>query len=111
MTTIRQKVVYVNKQRIDIRHTCHWPGCELRVSPAQWGCRDHWFRLPTTLRNRIWKAYMPGQEISKKPSETYLDVARDVQAWIAEQAVAGEAAKLPADFANRDNPKTREDVP
>lgn len=63
-------------------HACHWPGCETKVPPAMWGCRTHWFRLPARLRARIWRAYRPGQEITKDPSAEYLAVASEVQAWI-----------------------------
>jgi hypothetical protein len=63
-------------------HTCHWPGCPAKVPPAMWGCRKHWFTLPKMLRDRIWANYRPGQEIDKRPSETYLEVASAVQLWI-----------------------------
>ena len=39
-------------------------------------------RLPKRLRNRIWATYVPGQEITKTPSEAYLKAADDVQEWI-----------------------------
>jgi hypothetical protein len=47
-----------------------------------WGCSKHWFTLPVELRNRVWAAYFPGQEIDMTPSETYLEVADEVQRWI-----------------------------
>lgn len=68
-----------------IRHTCHWTGCIKNVPPSMWGCKDHWFRLPKHLRDRIWATYRPGQEITKTPSEAYIAAAQDVQTWIAEQ--------------------------
>jgi len=68
-----------------IRHTCHWPGCPLEVPPAMWGCKRHWFRLPKHLRDAVWAAYRPGQEITKTPSAAYLAVSREVQDWIKEQ--------------------------
>jgi hypothetical protein len=49
-----------------------------------WGCREHWFRLPKPLRDRIWATYVPGQEITKTPSAAYLTAATDVQRWIGE---------------------------
>jgi hypothetical protein len=49
-----------------------------------WGCKPHWFKLPKALRDRVWDAYVPGQEKRMDPSEDYLEVARAVQAWIAE---------------------------
>ena len=65
------------------KHHCHWPGCERKVPPAQWGCRPHWFKLPPDLRNRIWRAYQIGQEESGRPSAAYIAVAREAQEWIA----------------------------
>lgn len=86
MTTIADKADYVRRQPQSRHHTCHWPGCDKQVPPAMWGCKTHWFRLPQTLRTRVWKAYRPGQETDGRPSREYLAVARDVQAWIEENA-------------------------
>lgn len=47
-----------------------------------WGCKPHWFALPKHLRDRIWSTYVPGQEITKRPSREYVVVALEVQAWI-----------------------------
>ena len=33
-----------------------------------WGCRPHWYKLPKTLRAKVWATYVPGQEITKTPS-------------------------------------------
>lgn len=62
-------------------HTCHYPGCTQEVPPSMWGCRPHWFSLPADLRKAVWKAYVPGQEITKTPSAEYLAVADRVQKW------------------------------
>ena len=67
------------------RHMCHWPGCDRGVPAAMWGCRDHWFRLPKSLRARIWLTYQPGQEVTKKPSPEYIAAAQAVRQWIGEQ--------------------------
>jgi hypothetical protein len=83
---MNEKADYVRRQRQNRPHTCHWPGCEKQVPPAIWGCRPHWFALPKTLRDRVWRAYEPGQEQRLDPSEEYLAVAQDVQAWIAEHS-------------------------
>ena len=77
------KADYVRRQRQTRNHGCHWPGCERQVPPAMWGCREHWFRLPKRLRDAIWAAYEPGQEIRLDPSSEYLAVAQQVQDWIA----------------------------
>lgn len=64
------------------QHLCHWPGCKRAVPPRVWGCKSHWFMLPVHLRNDILRAYVPGQEVTKTPSEEYVKVARRVQEWI-----------------------------
>jgi len=63
-------------------HTCHWPNCITEVAPQLWGCKKHWFKLPKNLRDLIWATYVPGQEISKTPSDEYIDAAHKVQLWI-----------------------------
>jgi hypothetical protein len=89
---ISEKVEYVKKQGQTRNHHCHWPGCDRQVPPAVWGCRPHWYTLPKELRNRIWQAYRPGQEIDQKPSETYVTVAREVQAWIERYLERGKTS-------------------
>lgn len=84
--SVKDKAEYVRRQRQTRPHHCHWPGCDKNVPPALWGCRDHWFRLPLLLRNRIWAAYRPGQEKDMKPSRAYLEAAEAVQKWIKENA-------------------------
>jgi hypothetical protein len=84
MTTKGEKVEHVKKARQIRTHGCHWPGCEEQVPPAKWGCRDHWFRLPKSLRDEIWDSYIPGQEQRLDPSPEYIATAEKVQAWIEE---------------------------
>lgn len=67
-------------------HHCHWPGCERKVPAAQWGCYPHWMRLPKYLRDKVWAAFRPGQEITKTPSAAYIAAARELQQWIKENA-------------------------
>lgn len=78
------KADYVKRQGQTRAHHCHWPGCSAQVPPAMWGCGKHWFKLPKALRDRIWRAYVPGQEVDMTPSDEYLKVADDVQRWIRE---------------------------
>lgn len=82
MTNQQDKVAYVRSQGQTRDHHCHWPGCDKQVPPAMWGCSKHWYTLPTWLRRKVWAAYVPGQEATMTPSYEYLDVAREVQAWI-----------------------------
>lgn len=80
----KAKVQYVKRAGQTRDHTCHWPGCKKQVPPARWGCYPHWMKLPKHLRAKIWAAYRPGQEINMTPSKKYLEVAKEVQAWIKE---------------------------
>lgn len=79
------KVAHVKAQRQTRAHHCHWPGCTAQVPPAMWGCKPHWFKLPKRLRDRVWAAYIPGQEATMTPSAEYLDVADEVEQWIRAQ--------------------------
>jgi hypothetical protein len=82
VTTIGDKAAHVRQAADPGGHTCHWPGCTRRVKPALWGCKEHWFKLPARLRAAIWRCYRPGQEDDKRPSREYVEVAREVEAWI-----------------------------
>lgn len=55
-----------------------------------WGCKEHWFKLPRVLRDAVWKAYRPGQEVTKTPSPEYLAVAALVQGWIAGKVIVNK---------------------
>ncbi|MDZ4374002.1 MAG: hypothetical protein U1C74_21615 [Phenylobacterium sp.] len=87
------KADYVRRQAQFRDHHCHWPGCAAHVPPAMWGCRKHWYALPKALRDRVWRTYRPGQERDMRPSAEYLQVAREVQAWIAANAKPAPAPK------------------
>lgn len=80
---ISDKVNYVKHQSQTRNHECHWPGCARQVPPAMWGCKNHWYMLPPELRAKIWNWYVPGQEVNGTPSTLYIEVAREVQEWIA----------------------------
>lgn len=90
MSTISAKVRHVITAKQTRDHACHWPGCKRQVRPAMWGCREHWYKLPKHLRDRIWQTYAPGQEEGKADvSREYLDAARAVQDWILEHGSHG----------------------
>lgn len=87
MDDISAKVAHVKAARQTRLHQCHWPGCPLQVPPAKWGCRAHWYALPKALRDKIWRAYRPGQENNVSlVSASYVAVAREVQEWIAQKS-------------------------
>ena len=87
---VAEKAAHVRAARQTAKHHCHWPGCEAQVPPAMWGCRKHWYALPALLRAKVWRAYRPGQEETKTPTREYVEVAREVQSWIASIAVAAK---------------------
>lgn len=72
-------------------HHCHWPGCTTPVPPKLWGCYVHWYMLPAKLRSKIWRYYVPGQEITKTPSPEYIETAKQVQKWIEENGSSKSA--------------------
>lgn len=80
------KAAYVKSQGQTRKHSCHWPGCARQCPPAMWGCKEHWFKLPQTLRNKVWAAYVPGQEVTMTPSDRYVEVMGEVEDWIRSQA-------------------------
>lgn len=65
-------------------HECHHPTCKKQVPPEMMACKSHWFELPKNLRDKVWSAYVPGQEIRKDPTPKYMQVYRECQSfWIA----------------------------
>jgi hypothetical protein len=78
------KVAHVKAAKQTRDHCCHWPGCTQQVPPAMWGCAGHWFKLPASIRDEIWKAYRVKQEDTMTPSAKYIEAARKAQSWIAE---------------------------
>ena len=85
--SISEKVSHVKRAKQSRDHTCHWPGCGKQVPPAMWGCKQHWFKLPKYLRDRVWATYRAGQEETSTPSKAYTHVAREVQDWIDAQVL------------------------
>ena len=74
------------KHTLPTKHECHWPTCKTEVPPSLWGCKKHWFKLPLSIRNRVWETYRPGQEMRMNPSAAYIAAAKEAQRWIREQA-------------------------
>ena len=88
------KRAYATRQRQTRDHECHWPDCDKQVPPAMWGCKPHWFALPKRLRDRIWDAYVPGQERRMNPSDEYLDAAMEVMRWIDDYQAAAASSGI-----------------
>lgn len=71
-------------------HKCPWIKCSRRVPAKLWGCYLHWFKLPKLLRDRIWAAYVPGQEETGILSKEYIAVHDAIDAWIAHFVATGK---------------------
>lgn len=80
--SIAEKAAHVRAAGQTRDHHCHWPGCEAQVPPAMWGCKRHWFKLPQSIRNSIWRSYRAGQEQDGRPSREYVNAAHAAQEWI-----------------------------
>ena len=78
-----------------------------------WGCKTHWFRLPSRLRSRIWATYRPRQEVDKRPSAEYLSAAAAVQEWALKDIAAEQRRKdlqTIVEFVERGAPEARDEV-
>lgn len=82
MSDLSDKVDHVKNASQTHPHNCHWPGCKYPVPPAMWGCRNHWYKLPKALRDKIWNTYRIGQEWDGTPSDEYMEVMKEVGKWI-----------------------------
>lgn len=78
-----------------IVHFCHWPDCREQVPPRFWGCRYHWYALPRSIRDEIWRTYRPGQEVMKTPSPEYIAAAQAAQDWIRTRALPEKTIARP----------------
>jgi len=54
-----------------VSHHCHAEGCEKSVPPKLMMCAPHWRMVPAWLQSATWKAYKPGQEITKQFTVSY----------------------------------------
>jgi len=66
-------------------HLCHAKNCKVQVPPSMFMCRDHWYMLPKVMRDILWALYSPGQEITKTPSQDYLEHAQECIDYVAEK--------------------------
>lgn len=85
-----QRLKKVAKRAAKLEHHCHAPGCTRTVAPKMFACRDHWFALPRSFQDAIWREYRPGQEHDKKPSARYVAVQCVARAMLARHRVEFE---------------------
>jgi hypothetical protein len=53
------------------------------VPPRLLMCLTHWRLVPRSKQIAVYKAYRPGQEVTKDPSEEYLAAAKAAIAAVA----------------------------
>lgn len=70
------------------KHVCHAKKCKVEVPPKMLMCRKHWYMVPKKIQQRVWKHYVPGQEISKTPTRKYLKAAQAAVDAVAEREAA-----------------------
>lgn len=68
-----------------MKHTCHALKCSTVVPPKLFMCKEHWYVLPLTMRERLWVLYRPGQEVDKDPSVEYLEHAMACVRYVADR--------------------------
>jgi hypothetical protein len=68
-----------------VTHLCHAEGCSTPVPPKMLMCLPHWRMVPKPLKDAVWDAYIPGQEIRKDPTAKYLDVAQSAIDSVADK--------------------------
>lgn len=66
-------------------HHCHAHNCETNVPPRMLMCRRHWGMVPRSIQKKVWDHYRPGQEVDKRPSPEYLDVADEAVRAVAKK--------------------------
>lgn len=66
-------------------HICHAIGCAKVVPPRMLFCLWHWRMVPKALQRKVWATYVDGQEVRKDPTDDYLEVQREVVAYVAKR--------------------------
>lgn len=51
-------------------------------------CKIHWYMVPKRLRDAVWAAYTPGQEVRKDPTPQYLRIAHEAIRAVADKEAA-----------------------
>ena len=41
-------------------HECPAPGCDRQVNYTMLACRPHWYAIPKSLRDAVWRTYRRG---------------------------------------------------
>lgn len=58
-------------------HHCHATNCNTNVPPEMFMCKRHWFMLPKSMRDAIWRTYCLGQCDDWNISNEYANAVRE----------------------------------
>lgn len=75
-------------------HHCHATGCKKAVPPEMFTCRTHWYSLPKSLRDKIWRHYREGQCDDMNPSRAYCEAAKECVIFLANKEGIESDTKL-----------------
>jgi hypothetical protein len=75
--------------KLPIKHECMWPTCHKLVPLDMWGCREHWYRLPSSVRVLLGRAYRRGMNDGNHPNRRYVRAHHTALAW----AIAFESGR------------------
>ncbi len=71
------------------RQRCRHPECDRAATQAGWGCRQHHFKLPPDLRDRLYRAATAELGADRRLGPGWQCVADEADRWAAERAAAG----------------------
>ncbi len=66
-------------------HTCHANDCAVETPPSMFMCRKHWYMVPQSLQNAVWKAYRDTKGASRGRNRAYCTAAADAVEHVAKQ--------------------------
>lgn len=78
-----------------VEHLCHARDCQTPVEPKLLMCSRHWKMVPKYLRDGVWMHYIPGQEVTKRPTREYMRVATLAINAVAVKEGKGEIPMMP----------------
>jgi hypothetical protein len=62
------------------KHTCHWPGCKIRIPVHSPICDYHWNILPKHIRDLMFRHYK-SSNYRAKPNTEYLEAYNLARDW------------------------------
>lgn len=72
-------------------HHCHAASCLVPVPEEMFMCKRHWFMLPYTMRQEIWRTYRDGQCDDWQITHEYAEAAIKAVRKIAQKEGRTEA--------------------